>query len=58
MSGLPELRTYWRKALNAAQEVRFEIANIGVWSNALTILNRNQQDDHVAETLVFGKDGR
>ena len=58
MSGLPELRTYWRKALNAAQEVRFEIANIGVGSNAFTILYRIQRDDHVVETLVFGEDGK
>jgi hypothetical protein len=58
VSGLSELRGYWRKALEAAKVVRFEIASVGVGSNALTILYQNQRNEHVAETLVFGEDGK
>jgi SnoaL-like domain len=58
VSGLSELRNYWRKALDAAKEIRFEIASVGVGSDALTIVYRNHRDDHVAETLVFGEDGK
>jgi hypothetical protein len=58
VSGLSELRAYWGKALEAANEVRFEIESIGIGGDALTIVYRNQRDDHVAETLVFGEDGK
>ena len=58
VSGLSELRNYWRKALDAAKEIQFEIASVGVGSDALTIVYRNHRDDHVAETLVFGEDGK
>jgi ketosteroid isomerase-like protein len=58
VAGLAELRDYWRKALDAAKEVRFEVASIGVGSDALTILYKNQRDDHVAETLVFDEQGK
>jgi len=57
VSGLSDLREYWRKALDAAGAVRFEILSLGVGSDALTILYRNQRNDHVAETLVFREDG-
>jgi ketosteroid isomerase-like protein len=55
VSGLQELRNYWLKALERAKEIRFDIEDVGVGSNALTILYRNQRGDHVAETLVFGE---
>ena len=58
VSGLSELRGYWRKALEAAKVVRFEIASLGVRSSALTIVYQNQRNDHVAETLVFGEHGK
>jgi hypothetical protein len=58
VSGLEELRDYWHRALKAAKEVRFEVIDVGVGADALTIVNRNQRNDHVAETLVFGEDGK
>ena len=58
VSGLTELREYWRKALSAATELRFEITKVGVGSNALTIVYRNHRAQDVAETLVFGEDGK
>ena len=58
VSDLPKLRAYWNRALEAAKEVRFEIAGIGLGNNALTILYRNQRDDQVAETLVFDENGK
>lgn len=47
VSGLSELRDYWREALNAAKEVRFEISSVGVGNDSLTILYRNQRNEDV-----------
>jgi hypothetical protein len=58
VSGLAELRDYWLKALAAAKEIRFDVIDVGVGADALTIVYRNQRNDHVAETLVFGEDGK
>jgi hypothetical protein len=58
VSGLAELRDYWHRALEAAKEIRFEIIDIGVGNNALTIVYRNRRNDRVSETLVFGEDGK
>ncbi len=56
--GIRDLRDYWRKALDAAKEIRFEITNVGIGSNALTILYRNHRNDHVSETFVFHENGK
>jgi hypothetical protein len=58
VTGLSELRRYWTKALQKAKEVRFEIINVGVGFDAITMLYRNHRNDHIAETLVFGEDGK
>jgi ketosteroid isomerase-like protein len=58
VSGISELRDYWRKAIDAAGELRFEVAKVAVGSDAITILYRNHRGDDVAETLVFGDDRR
>ena len=58
VTGVAQLRDYWQKALAAAKEVRFEIAHVGIGADALTIIYTNHRKDHVAETLVFGGDGR
>jgi ketosteroid isomerase-like protein len=58
VSGLTELRDYWRKALDAASELHFEVSGLFVGSDALTILYRNHRNQEVAETLVFGEDGK
>ena len=53
VTGIGELRTYWRKALDAAQELHFEIRHVLVGGDAITILYRNHRGQEVAETLVF-----
>ena len=58
VTGVVELRAYWQKALAAAKEVRFAIEAVGIGGDALTIIYTNHRDDRVAETLVFGADGR
>jgi hypothetical protein len=58
VTGLAELRHYWSTALAAAADVRFEILHVGVGSDAITIVYRNHRHDHIAETLVFGADGK
>jgi ketosteroid isomerase-like protein len=58
VSGLPALRDYWTKALAAAGDIRFEILRVAVGGDALTIHYRNQRGQEVAETLVFGENGK
>src|SRR5262249_26555547 len=58
VTGLSELRHYWSTALAKAHDVRFEILNVGIGSDAVTIFYRNHRHDHIAETLVFGEDGK
>jgi hypothetical protein len=58
VSGLPELRSYWSKALAQAKELRFSITSIGIGGDALTIVYMNHRGDQVCETLVFGQDGK
>jgi len=58
VSGLQELRDYWRKALAAATDIRFQISSVGVGGDSLTILYRNQRNEEVAETLIFDDKGK
>lgn len=56
--GKAALRDYWTKALAAAPQLFFELDNILVGSDALTILYTNHRDELVAETFVFGPEGK
>ena len=58
VSGLSELRQYWRRALRRGKRGEIEILSVGVGSNAITILYRNHRNDQVAETLEFCEDGK
>jgi hypothetical protein len=53
VTGVAELRAYWRKALDANKELHFEINHVLVGSDAITISYRNHRGQEVAETLVF-----
>ena len=55
VSGIDALRAYWKRAIELASQIRFDVERVGVGSNAITIIYRNQRGDHVAETLVFGE---
>ena len=56
--GKAELRAYWGKALEQARDLYFEMDQVLVGSDALTILYTNQRQQNVAETFVFGVDGK
>lgn len=56
--GKAELEGYWRQALQLTPGLRFELKSVLVGSDALTILYRNHRGQDVAETLLFGPDGR
>lgn len=58
VEGIAALRDYWRKGLAGAPELRFELIDILVGYQCLTILYRNHRGQQVAETCEFGAAGR
>lgn len=52
------LREYWAWALDHSRDLFFETDQVFVGSDALTILYTNQRSQSVAETFVFGSDGK
>ena len=56
VSGIDALRAYWKRALELASHIHFVVEHVGVGSDAITIIYRNQRGDRVSETLVFGED--
>lgn len=55
--GKKELRAYWSRALEQSRDLYFEIDQVLVGSDALTILYTNQRQQNVAETFVFDGHG-
>lgn len=58
LSGKAALRDYWGKALGRLRDLFFEIDQVLPGSDALTILYTNERSQYVAETFVFGSDGK
>lgn len=58
VSGKAALREYWGAALDRLRNLYFEIDQVMAGSDALTILYTNERSQQVAETFVFGKDGK
>jgi hypothetical protein len=58
LSGLDDLRTYWEKALHLAPDLHFDIRQVFTGSDSITIIYRNHRMQDVAETFVFGPDGK
>jgi ketosteroid isomerase-like protein len=56
VAGIGQLRDYWQQALSANKELHFDLTQVLVGSDAITIYYRNHRRQDVAETLVFGKD--
>jgi hypothetical protein len=56
--GKAELRAYWGAALERLRNLYFEIDQVLPGSDALTILYTNERSQYVAETFVFGADGK
>ncbi|MBI1358698.1 MAG: nuclear transport factor 2 family protein [Alphaproteobacteria bacterium] len=58
VTGKTELRAYWGKALGLLRDLYFEVDQVLTGSDALTILYTNERSQSVAETFVFGADGK
>jgi len=56
--GLPALRAYWGKGLAAQLDLKFELIDVCVGHECLTILYRNHRGQQAAETCEFGADGK
>lgn len=56
--GKKALRDYWTKALALAPQLFFELDDILVGSDAITILYTNHREELVAETFILGPDGK
>ena len=55
--GIPTLRSYWAQGLAAQPDLRFEILEVLMGYECLTIRYRNHQGRSVAETFEFGTKG-
>jgi ketosteroid isomerase-like protein len=58
VTGIAALADYWRTALDRAKDVHFDIREVFIGSDAITILYRNHRGQDVAETLVFDNNGK
>lgn len=56
--GKAALRAYWAEALARARDLFFEVEEVFVGSDALTLVYTNHRAQRVAETFVFGRDGQ
>lgn len=56
--GKRALRDYWTKALALAPQLFFELDDILIGSDALTILYTNHREELVAETFILDQDGK
>jgi hypothetical protein len=58
ISGKAALRDYWGQALARLRDLYFEVDQVLPGSDALTILYTNERSQYVAETFIFGADGK
>ncbi len=58
VNGKDALRAYWAKALSLARDLYFEVDQVFAGSDALTIVYTNHRQQQVAETFLFGADGK
>lgn len=56
--GIPALRGYWGQGLAAQPDLKFELADVLIGHQCLTILYRNHRGQSAAETFEFGTDGK
>jgi ketosteroid isomerase-like protein len=56
--GISALRSYWGQALAARSDLKFELLDVLVGHECLTVLYRNHRGQHAAETFELGGDGK
>jgi ketosteroid isomerase-like protein len=57
IEGKDALRNYWRAALERSPKLYFELDDVRIGSDAMTVLYTNHRDESVAETFVFDETG-
>ena len=57
VTGKKALQTYWTEALSQARQLFFDVDDILVSSDAVTVLYTNHREERVAETFIFNEDG-
>ena len=55
--GKKALQAYWTEALSKARQIYFDLDDVLVGSDAVTILYTNHREEKVAETFLFNDDG-
>jgi ketosteroid isomerase-like protein len=55
VQGKKALRAYWEQALAGAPDLYFEIDNVFLGSDAVTVTYTNHRSQTVAETFVFNR---
>lgn len=58
VTGHDALRAYWGQALSAMRDLYFAVDRIYLGAHALTLVYTNHRQQSVAETFVFGPDGK
>jgi ketosteroid isomerase-like protein len=58
LAGKTELRAYFTKAIAAAPDLKFDLGDVYLGINGLTINYHNHRNQRVAETIEFGLDGK
>lgn len=58
LKGKENIRQYWQKGLEKNPQLNFELSDVLIGANSLTMLYRNHKEIQVAEVLVFNSDGK
>jgi ketosteroid isomerase-like protein len=58
LAGKDALRAYFTKAIAAAPDLKFDLGDVYLGVNGLTIHYHNHRNQRVAETIEFGLDGK
>lgn len=58
VSGLPALRDYFRRGLDAFPDLRFELLEVLAGLSSLVLLFKNQRGTHTAEFMEFDSAGK
>ena len=58
LKGKENIRRYWQKGLERNPQLHFELSDVLIGANSLTILYRNHKGIQVAEVLVFNDEGK
>jgi hypothetical protein len=56
--GIDALRAYWAEGLRRLPDLHFELDQVLTTAGGCTLLYRNERGQQVAETMLFGSDGR